>query len=230
MKQKLLLLFIGVVIAFTSWSQLVAGNQLLGPSLSINSSNYTYNAYGNGKTFGVGLGVDWIKMKTNTVGYGVGLNYTFAKSNTTGLTPADYARYHYNNVSLSFFRRKYFPIHEQWSLFCDAGIAGGYNNTKYDQSGSYATTYMYTKSNVYNISAFAYPGIAYFIKKNFLVDISLTNFLTATFSHQKNDGANIIGNNYQTAPNIGNSFAFNSTVTASNILNAITLNFRWIIQ
>jgi hypothetical protein len=89
---------------------------------------------------------------------------------------------------------------------------------------------MYTKSNVYNISAFAYPGIAYFIKKNFLVDISLTNFLTATFSHQKNDGANIIGNNYQTAPNIGNSFAFNSTVTASNILNAITLNFRWIIQ
>uniref|UniRef100_UPI00261D7747 hypothetical protein n=1 Tax=Hydrotalea sp. TaxID=2881279 RepID=UPI00261D7747 len=158
MKQKLLLLISFVFVYVASWSQLAAGDKLIGPSFNLYTSktetipvpNYTNNSI-----LGLGIGMNLIKMRTATDGFGVGIQYNYNEAKFTGITPGDYAKQHSNAFYLNLYKRKYIPLHAKWSLFYDAGIAGGYNNAKYDQSGSYASTYMYTKSNGYNISAFA---------------------------------------------------------------------------
>ncbi|WP_298296669.1 hypothetical protein [Hydrotalea sp.] len=230
MKQKLLLLISFVFVYVASWSQLAAGDKLIGPSFNLYTSktetipvpNYTNNSI-----LGLGIGMNLIKMRTATDGFGVGIKYNYNEAKFTGITPGDYAKQHSNAFYLNLYKRKYIPLHAKWSLFYDVGLSGGLNVNNYSQAGAYVNYYQYGKIQGYTIGAFAYPGIAYFIKKNFLADISLSNFLTATFSHQQTD--------YISGPNPGgvdktDAFSFNSTVIGNNFINNMTINFRWILK
>ncbi|MFZ5978234.1 MULTISPECIES: hypothetical protein [unclassified Hydrotalea] len=231
MKRKLLLLIFFVFVYVACWSQLSAGNQLIGPSLNI-SSYKTVNenstvVTNSSNTQGFGLGLNWIKMKTATEGFGITIGYNYSIYKNYGITSNDYTRQKSNSAELDLFRRKYIPIHAKWSLFYDVGLSGAINKTKNVASGSLSGTYPYFELNGYSVKVFGYPGIAYFIKRNFLVDISLPNFLVANFWHQKYVYPPFNGVNQSS---YSNSFNFNSTVTSGNFFNNMAINFRWILR
>jgi hypothetical protein len=87
-----------------SWSQLAAGDKLIGPSVNLYTSKTQTEPtpnFINNSSLGFGIGFNLIKMRNATDGFGVGIQYNYNKTNFTGITPDDYAKQHSNAFYLN---------------------------------------------------------------------------------------------------------------------------------
>lgn len=231
MKQFYFLLIALCAGATVSNAQFKKGDVLFGPSINIGSTTQSNDYLNNGtvtagkqSNFSFGIGLSAIKMKTAKVGWGLGLGYGFSNNKTTNLQYYPDSKVTNNNVSLSVFRRQYFPIGAKWNIYYDAGLTGSYGFGKTQYTGA-SSSNPDSKSNNYFGTVYVAPGISYSIGKKLLLDARLTNLVALTYQNNKTKQEYTTGTLNQS----NSSFGFNSTLSSGNFLNSVAFSLMWVL-
>jgi hypothetical protein len=213
---KNILGFFLLIISSSAYAQFQAGTKISGPGLSINytgSRQTSQNIDNSGNSLYLGGSFSVINMTSTSSGKGVRLNLSYLNNSFKRInTNAD------NNKQLSIgidlFKRKYYNLKVNNLFFYIDRIVGvSYNTTKYDKTNN-------PIQNEFNASLSLTPGFNYILKKNLLLDLSLSKIGTLDYNHNITELNGI--------KNTTNKFGFNSELSA-NLLSNIEVGLRFIL-
>ncbi len=213
---KNILGFFLLIISSSTYAQFQAGTKISGPGLSINyigSRQTSQNIDNSGNSLYLGGSFSVINMSSTSSGKGVRLNLSYLNNSFKRInTNAD------NNKQLSIgidlFKRKYYNLKvNNLFFYIDRLIGVSYNTTKYDKTNN-------PKQNEFNASLSLTPGFNYILKKNLLLDLSLSKIGSLDYNHNITELNGI--------KNTTNKFGFNSELSA-NLLSNIEVGLRFIL-
>ncbi len=213
---KNILGFFLLIISSSTYAQFQAGTKISGPGLSINyigSRQTSQNIDNSGNSLYLGGSFSVINMSSTSSGKGVRLNLGYLNNSFKRInTNAD------NNKQLSIgidlFKRKYYNLKvNNLFFYIDRLIGVSYNTTKYDKTNN-------PKQNEFNASLSLTPGFNYILKKNLLLDLSLSKIGSLDYNHNITELNGI--------KNTTNKFGFNSELSA-NLLSNIEVGLRFIL-
>ncbi len=213
---KNILGFFLLIISSSTYAQFQAGTKISGPGLSINyigSRQTSQNIDNSGNSLYLGGSFSVINMSSTSSGKGVRLNLSYLNNSFKRInTNAD------NNKQLSIgidlFKRKYYNLKvNNLFFYIDRLIGVSYNTTKYDKTNN-------PKQNEFNASLSLTPGFNYILKKNLLLDLSLSKIGSLDYNYNITELNGI--------KNTTNKFGFNSELSA-NLLSNIEVGLRFIL-
>ena len=116
-----------------------------------------------------------------TVGYfvkenlvvGINVGFSKSKSEVAGVTQQEK-----RSIAPGIFARRYYPLGKSFFFYGHGGL--NYTSQKAETFNGTATL---TEENGNGFGLTVYPGVAYAIRKNFLLEVSLRNLLTANYLH-----------------------------------------------
>lgn len=184
--KKIFLFSAGLLTVAAANAQLSKGRVFLGGSITTSSiENTTINTPTNAVTKQNAFVIDpsiGFFVKENTV---VGINVGFSKSKVeaNGSTQQEQ-----RTIAPGLFLRRYYPVAKSFYFYAHGGL--NYTNQK-SETFNGTTTLSETNGNGFGVTV--YPGVAYQIRKNFLLEVSLRNLLTANYlSSETKNGAGVV--------------------------------------
>ncbi|RYZ21702.1 MAG: hypothetical protein EOO16_11985 [Chitinophagaceae bacterium] len=180
--KKIALFSFGMLSVAAANAQLNKGRIFLGGSISSNQTkNTTVNTPADVVTKQQSTTIDpavGFFIKDNLV---VGVNVGFTQSKKTNSVVGT-TQTKESIIAPGIFARQYFPLGGNFYFYGHAGLQyqGGTEET-YTNTATLGKE----KSNGVNLSV--YPGVAYAIRRNFLLEVSLRNLFTAGFSSSKSE-------------------------------------------
>ncbi|RYZ00049.1 MAG: hypothetical protein EOO11_02955 [Chitinophagaceae bacterium] len=188
--KKTLLVAAGIISAAAANAQLNKGRVFLGGSISTSSSeSTTVNPPGNVVSKQTSTAIDptiGFFVKENLV-VGINVGFTSGKTESGGSTQQEQ-----RSIAPGIFARRYYPLGKSFYFYGHGGL--NYVNQKTeDFSGT--TTVSESTGNGFSLTV--YPGVAYAIRRNFLLEVSLRNLVTANYlgSETKNGTGTVVSKN-----------------------------------
>ncbi len=219
MTRILLTLFVFLSLSSIVNAQFSKGSILLGGQLSYSANNFT-GAYRSGPNayYGNFIISAGKAIKENTV---VGINLTYGPSwigdySNYGLGPLRY----YNAVyGIGIFYRSYKSLGKEFYIFGEAGA--GFSDT-YESGTDYSGNKLIS-GHTYSGNIYFMPGIAYKISKKVLLEITIPDLFSATYTAQNTWVQDMFP--YR----IKENRLYISTSLSSNPLAALGVGFRLIL-
>jgi hypothetical protein len=213
--KKLLGLFL-LIISSSTYAQFQAGTKISGPGLSVNytgTQQSTQNINNSGNSLYLGGSFSVINMTSASSGKGVRLNLGYLKNSFKTINTNTE-----NNKQLSFgldvFKRKYYNLKvNNLFFYIDRMVGVSYSTTKYDKTNN-------PKQNEFNASFSITPGFNYILRKNLLLDLSLSKIGSLDYNLNITELNGI--------KNTTNKLGFNTELSA-NLLSNVEVGIRFIL-
>lgn len=180
MSSKILLYFVFMITASTSFSQATKGMKFIGGSFGFSSQKASSSQLANSqKESGLYVAptIGWF-LKENLVG---GVEFFSNSSKSEAGSPATSTNRH--SFGLGVFGRSYQNIGKGFYLFAHHNISYSSDRYEYNVAGSNQS-----KSSGFSIQTSLYPGISYAVRKKLQIETSLGNLFYAGYSHSNNPG------------------------------------------
>jgi hypothetical protein len=238
MKKMLLIALCSCTVGLVN-AQFTKGQQLIGPSLSFNTSNtseknlYPPSVYERiDKSFSVGLGFDVLKFVSPKKANGWRFNYTFGNFKSTNeklnSSPFDFSKNVQNNheIGVGYVTRRFIPIRSKLNFYYDIIFYGSYNYGKISNEYTLVAANNYNAtSNGYRLNAFITPGFTYQLKKNLIIDAALNSIGSIGYYNRKETSNNITAYNYERK---FSGFNANSSLSSGALLSNFWFSIKWI--
>ncbi|RYY87908.1 MAG: hypothetical protein EOO15_10555 [Chitinophagaceae bacterium] len=173
--KKIFLFSAGLISVAAANAQLNKGRIFLGGSISTSSTENTAittpnNVVSKQSATVISPTLGFF-VKDNVV-VGIDFGYSKGKTESAGVTQQEQ-----RTIAPGIFARRYYALGKSFFFYGHGGL--NYSNQK-SETFNGTTTLTETNSNGFGITL--YPGVAYAIRKNFLLEISLRNLLTANYT------------------------------------------------
>jgi len=214
MKMKNFSFCILLLFVISVHAQFTTGQKLLSGGVNFGNTNYNYGDSIKQNSLAAGLNFSLGKFISPLHSIGFGLSYSI--SNYTQKQPgvANYKN-QMNYLGASFFSQYYFPLAKKFYAFLQWNSTAGIN---FGSVTGYSNNF-----KGYSIATGLNPGLSYKLNKRFLFNASLTNLVSLSYSHSKNNPNVMSGNG------VMNSFTLSSSLNSGSVSN-IGLGFIYLIQ
>ena len=211
---KAVLFCLPLLLVISVHAQFTTGQKLITGGVNFGNTNYNYGDSSKQNSLAAGLNFSLGKFISPLHSIGFGLNYSL--NNYTQKQPgaANYSN-QMNYLGASFFSQYYFPLSKQFYAFLQWNSTAGIN------FGS--VTGFSNNFKGYSIATGLNPGLSYKLNKRFLFNASLTNLISLSYTHSKNNPSVMSGNG------VMNSFTLSSSLNSGSVSN-IGLGFIYLIQ
>jgi outer membrane protein W len=172
--KRITLFSIGLLSMAAANAQLNKGRVFLGGSLSTSTTENTTISTPNNVTKQQALVVDptiGFFVKDNLV---VGINAGYSSTETTSTGGSKIKQ---SSIAPGIFARKYYGLGKNFYFYGHGGLQ--YVHTSQEAFTGSATL---SKATGNGVTVTAYPGVAYALRKHFLLEVSLRNLFTAGYS------------------------------------------------
>lgn len=166
-------------------------------------------------TTGLGLSLGWASKENQINGFFVSGNLSQTKTTVTPQQNAD-ARSTGSGIRAGYFIQKYKSLGKGFFIFGEGNLSGGYGKNENKTNGQAIST-----SENISVGLSFYPGVAYKVNKNLLLQISFADFASIGYSHNKQESQNQ-GKTTSNGFNLGTSLGL-------GYLQNIGIGARWVI-
>lgn len=225
--KKVFTLFTTLTIVAVCNAQFEKGQILFGPSFSFNgrfanidNSNIVgVPPTGKSNQVNFGIGTEFIKMKTASTGLGFRINYTLHSYKDVGTIDDDKSSQHYFTVGVA--KIKFYPIAERWLFYYNTNADLGYSFGKTTNT----TINNESKTSRGSLDLSVEPGIAFKLRKNFLIGFKLVDLFSGGYRYQESYNKNNAG---QKTTEKESDFYLSTSLTGS-LLGSVAFNLKWIL-
>lgn len=224
MKKNMTILLFAAAITSAN-AQFEKGLTALGGSLNFSLGKTTNEPTGfsSQKNTAVVIAPSLAKFNKSNELTGGAISYSFNKAEYNSPT-GNYQSDQMNNIGISFFKQRFFPLGQKVFFTANANLGAAYGFGKSMQQN--AAVVQEQKKTSYSAALGLTPGLSYRLTNHWLLEATLANLASISFTHQKSRQDPSSAN-----PNdvISNSLSLNSSLSNASLGN-IGLGFRWLFS
>lgn len=209
MKKTILLATFALLTSFVSKAQFDIGQRVVTGGISLSNNNSTSAINSSQSNFNFGFNGSFGKFVSADHLVGFGINYS--NSSWSQESSPDSYKNHSNQIGLNYFSAYYKPFAKNLYGYITWGAFGNYGFGSNNTTSSGVETIQ--KVNGINVGFSATPGISYKLNKHVLVNATLNNVLSASFTTRKTTYSN------SAQADKFNSFGLSSSLNNINLGN-----------
>ena len=198
-------------------AQFKAGDNLVGiiTSMGYNKSkNLDFNNQSTSNSFSLGLGGDYMQMKSAKHGIGFRVRTGINKGEQTlGNTVSSTNENGYTG-GVDAFARNYFNLTKKVYFHLEYGLGINVNSLKRKP--------ILSTSNSFGLNGYVTPGITFLTNKRIIVEANLNALAALGYYHSR-----VKSSNFSSDQDV---FSFNTNLFSNNLLSNISFGVKWVMK
>lgn len=196
-------------------AQFKAGDRLVGLVATIgvsNSENVEQSTRSSSKSFAIGMGADYLKMKSSKYGSGIRVR--------TGLSQQESTIENSNSIENGYsagvevFGRNYFSLTKKIYFHLEYGLGASFAKSKRKT--------LQSSTNNIGFSGYLTPGLTLFTNKRIILEANLNPLVALGYNKSKMTIKN--GSTSQ------DSFLLNTNLFSNNLFSNVSIGVKWCIK
>ena len=198
-------------------AQFKAGDNLVGLNTSLGynrSKNFDLNTQSSSNSFSLGLGGDYMQMKSTKHGLGFRVRTGINKGEQTLGNASTSTNENGYSGGVDVFARNYFNLTKKVYFHLEYGLGINVNSLKRKP--------VLSTSNSVGLNGYVTPGITFLTNKRMIVEANLNALAALGYYHTR-----VKSSNFNTDQAV---FSFNTNLFSTNLFSNISFGVKWLLK